>query len=353
MSSKVPGSNVFGAIVVLLLVGGMVYAVKQSGPAAPAQGGADQSVVPDGVAPAPVATLDEPTTTVPETPSTTQPTLLFMREVGNGHQVIRRLAAGNETVLFTDADLDLDLQAILGVSNEKAVALFLAADGHTELRTITLDGSGQTTTLNGSFGGASGASFSAAAKQVAFAVFDNAERSFGFSLVREGLDGTGREVVDSDAYGISLPAWSHNGKQLAYIQGQATPDAGQSLRVATLGNPAETIHTFATNLIITSLAWLDTNSLVYVAEPLGNNTQNEAKTYAFDLQSKQARELVDFPGKDRSLVVSDTTGWLAAVVGDVRTGETQSAGMLTILELATGKQQTLSTANSVGTWISE
>ncbi len=353
MSSKVPGSNLFGALLVVLLIGGMVYAAKQVGTSAPAQGGATDTLVPEGITPAPVAEIDEPATQETPVVSTPQPTLLFVRSASNGQQLIRRVAAGSESVIFTDADTAVKLQAVLGVLDEKAIAMFTADDGHTELRSIALDGSGRTETLNASFGGAAGAAFSSTTKQVAYAVFDNAERSFGFSLVREALDGTSRSVVDSDPNGIALPVWSADGKRVAYIQGQATPDAGQILKIATIGGASDAVYTFEQNTAITSLAWLDDQSLAYSAEPLGNNTQNAAQTYALDLASKQARSLVDGTGKDRSLLVSRDGAWLAFVAGNVTAGDTQPAGLLTVIELATGKQQTLSAASATSAWMVE
>ncbi|MEK7184328.1 MAG: hypothetical protein AAB701_02300 [Patescibacteria group bacterium] len=328
-----------------------IAAMQHSSSTSPAQGGSDTTIVPEGIAPTPIEVTDEPTTNQ-QAAQTALPTLLFIRSASSGQQLVQRVGAGSESVLFTDADLTVNLQSVLGVSDKKAVAVFASDDGQLELRSIALDGSGRTTVLNASFGGASGAAL-APSKQVAFTIFDNAERSFGFSLVQEQFDGSGRSVIDTDAQGLSLPAWSRDGKQIAYVQGQATPDTGQVLRLATIGSKSDTMHTFEANATVTGLAWLDDHSVAYVTEPLGNNQQNNAKLYVFDLQSKQSRELIDLPGKERSVVVAAKATWLAVITGEVQAGEQQPAGTLTVFELASGKQQNLGTASLVGAWIQE
>jgi hypothetical protein len=351
MSSNHPGSNLFGGVLVLLLIGGLGYVVTQTNqPSAPAQGGANDSITPEGLP----ATSKVATTPVPTKESSTNkmPALLYIKPVGSDSQLMKRDDIGTETVLFTDSDLKTKLGTILGIHDGKAIVVLTLADGQSQLSEISLDGSGNLKTLNSNFNGMSGAALRSTNKTVAFAVFDNSERSFGFTLIQEQLDGSEQSTIDQDPQGISLPAWSQTGTNLAYIKGQATPESGQQIRLAQNGSNPKTITTIDSNSVITDLAWLDDHSLLYVLEPLGNNAQNKAKTMVLHIDSGEQQELLDLPGKERFLTVSQNAGWLAAVTGDANQSSA-GVGKLMVVELSSGKQQELANASAVGAWLNQ
>jgi len=354
MSSNHAGSNLFGGVLVLLLVGGLAYVVTQTNRnTLPAQGGSDSSIVPEGLP----ATTDADTTPTPTqattpTVSSQMPSLLYLKSVATGAQLIKRDNAAKETVLFTDSDSKLKLSTVLGIVDDKAVSILSDDDEQSQLAEILLDGTGKTNILNANFGGIAGAALRETTKKVAFTVFDNSERNFGFTLTQEQFDGSGRTTIDQDTQGISLPIWSQSGTTLAYVKGQSTPDAGQEIRNASDGSNPKTVYKLAKNTVVTDLVWLNDQALIYVVEPLGDATQNKAKTMILHIDSGEQKDLFDLPGKERSLAVSKDGGWLAAITGDVDQSGAGS-GKLMLIELSSGKQTVLGSADSVGSWINQ
>lgn len=352
MNSSRPGATLFGGILIAILVVGLVYAVSQTNhTGAPAQGGSNTALLPEGLptsptdTAAPIPTKDTAPATTPSSP----PTLFYIKPVGTGSQLMKRETSGKETVVYIDNDSKLKLGTVIGIIDQKALATMTDGSGKTLLVEILLDGSGTTNTVNSDFGGMAGAAYRPADSTVAFAVFDNAERSFGFTLVQEQLNGTHRSTIDQDTQGLALPVWSQSGKSLAYIKGQATPTDGQQIRIAPNGTNPKTVITAEPNTVITDMTWLDDQSVLYVIEPLGNNSQNKAETILLHVDSGEHTKLFDLPGKERSLVVSKKSDWLAAVTGDVDQAGTGS-GKVTLVELSSGKQQVLGIASSIGAW---
>jgi hypothetical protein len=354
MSSNHTGSNLFGGVLVLLLVGGLAYVATQTNRnTLPAQGGSNSSIVPEGL-PATTDTDTTPSPTQATTPTVSSQVspLLYMKSVASGAQLIKRDNAAKETVLFTDSDSKLKLSTVLGIVDNKAVAILSGDDEQSQLAEILLDGTGKTNILNANFGGIAGAALRTSTRTVAFAVFDNSERNFGFTLTQEKLDGSGRTTIDQDTQGISLPIWSQSSTTLAYVKGQATPDTGQEIRIAPDGSNPKAVYKLEKNTVVTDLVWLNDQTLLYVVEPLGNTTQNKAKTMILHIDSGEQKDLFDLPGKERSLAVSKDGGWLAAIIGDVDQAGAGS-GKLMLIELSSGKQTLLGSADSVGTWLNQ
>lgn len=354
MSSKHPGANLFGGVLVLLLVVGLAYVVAQTNRnTLPAQGGSDSSIVPEGLPVTNVVPTPVPTKETTPTASNQVPPLLYIKSVATGAQLIKRDNTAKETVLFTDSDSKLKLSTVLGIVDNKAVTILSDNnDEQSQLAEILLDGTGKTNILNANFGGIAGAALRETTKKVAFTVFDNSERNFGFTLTQEQFDGSGRTTLDQDTQGISLPIWSQSGTTLAYVKGQSTPDSGQEIRIAPDGNNPKTVYKLEKNTVVTDLVWLNDQALLYVVEPLGNAMQNKAKTMILHIDSGEQKDLFDLPGKERSIAVSKDGGWLAAITGEVDQSGAGS-GKLMLIELSSGKQTLLGDATSAGVWINQ
>ena len=353
MSSNRPGAPLFGGVLILLAVAGFAYVTAQANhTTSPAQGGSDTAIVPEGLP----STTDTQTAPAPSqepaAASAVTPAVIYIKPITNGSQLVKRDSAGKETVVFLDTDSKTKLGTVLGIVDGKALAVMTDENGQVQLVEITLDGTGTKNMVNADFGGIAGATLRPTTNTITFAVFDNAERSFGFTLVQEKLDGSNRSSIDQDTQGITLPSWSQSGKTLAYVKGQATPNDGQQIRIAPNGSNPKTTLTAEPNTVITDLTWIDDGSLLYVVEPLGNAAQNKATTMILHTASGEHAQLFDLPGKERSLVVSQQGDWLAAVTGDVDQSGTGS-GTLMLIELSSGKQQLLSKASSAGAWITQ
>lgn len=350
MSSRAPaGGARFGAFLLVLLVGGLLYAgsaFSKRTAIAPAQGGADTSLIPDGLA----TDTPVPAPSGQPKPAAAVPPVFYVNTVSNGAQLMRRDASGQETVLFVDADQASKLTSVLGIADAAAIAVLTGANGQLSLASIRLDGSGAVTTLNPSFGGIAGGALRPARSAVSYVSFDNAERSFGFSLVSEGLDGGNRTVVDQDAHGLSLPAWSQTGDSLAYVKGQAGPESSQELWTAKNNLTPTRVASFDAGQVVTDLVWLDSHTVLAVLEPHGDTQQNDAATWVVHVDSGERQPLFDLPGKERSLAVSADGAWLAAVVGDTGASSAVPVGKLMTIELMSGKQATYGAATSVGGW---
>ncbi len=269
-------------------------------------------------------------------PDTAQaPALLYIR----GDQLMERDSDGREHVVFSDPDLE----HVLGVRDGQAIAAFVADDGRSYVAAIALDGTGTRTDFPIDLGHAlaydpwGSAAYRPGTDTLSFITFDNAERSYGYALVTERLQGGGRQVIDQGASWLSIPAWSQDGTMVAYVKGKPGDD-DQELWAAHNGADPRKVASFGPDERVISIAW-QRNNLVAVnviVDGIG------ASIITIRTDSGERQLLADLPGNETSLAISRDGAWLATVGDD---------GALFILGLPAGTQSRYGSASFVGAWV--
>lgn len=350
MSSKLPhGSNVFGFILLCVLLGGFVYFGMQPG----SQGGGLVNDTPSGIPTTSAPTLASTAPSASATPSiapTTEATpVLFTQRTNENHSELVTIVpqTGESKVFFTDADESAKLEHVIGISSQgQIVATLKNDDGSARLVAISTDGSGARTTIREQANFASAPSLNTGGTELAYAEFSNAEDSFGFTLFRQALASGNASQVATDSMGIALPRWNKAG-QLAAVIGQPTPDQGQRIIQYQSGSNT-TIYTADGARSITDLAWLTNQRLLAVVEPNQNQGGNQATILSIDTNGSSS-QFLDLSGKERELAVSHDGKWLAVITGPVDTNP-NTQGTVTVIDLATKATTELGTALQIIGW---
>lgn len=341
----------FGVVAVL----GLVTTNRLASP----QGGAPLDVQPEGIpnAPAEQTTAEEALgTDTPQSTLVIPPTLLLIRDGATTRIIQREYPKDTKMItnrtLFTDADETNKLQQIIGLNSTHVYALVgVDPSGSGQVARITLDGTGRLELVSETILASSVPAVRPDGQRLALVTFDNAERSFGFTLKTQTLKGEGEKSIDTSETGIALPRWSADGTQLAFTKGQATPEAGQELRVSANEGSPNTVYTTEQNMAVTDLTWAGTSTLLLVLEPLGNETQNQAKLVKLSLSDKTVSDFVDAEGKERGLVASPDGTLAGFVSGKVPAGTSLPAGPVTVRSLTSDQSLTLGQAASVIGWV--
>ncbi len=356
MSSKArtAHSNFVGILLFVLFVAGLIYVAQVSSN----QGGAPTDVTPEGIPAAPDPPPSSPgpsasqTEDKPSTASTTltPPPVLLTRTTGTTTELIVR--TDGDQVLFTDADAARKIQTVLGLRGSLAyvIAGTDTLSGAGQIATIKLDGSGALTTVSDQVLSVSPPALHPSEDRVALVSFDNAERSFGFALFSPGFDGKGKLTIDFAESGIGLPAWSPDGR-LAYVTGQATPETGVELRIASINGTPSTLYTSAPGVTITDLVWQDTATLLAAVAPLAEDGPTKTKIIAIKTGTGTASDLLDQPGQERDLVASN--GLLGYLVSSATTTVAGAPGDLYVTDLASGQTITKGSATHLVGWMEE
>ncbi|MBI4023220.1 hypothetical protein HY375_03600 [Candidatus Berkelbacteria bacterium] len=356
MSSRRPGatSTLLSFLLLVLVIAGVAYVADQTLPGNVGGGPADSlpAGIPSPEPTSPVGPIDEDTL-APAFASL--PSLVFVRSDATSTLMVRRMGNGDESVIFTDADESIRLTQVLGtLATGGVVALSTSRTDPTAaaLVEIASDGSGSLVTRRPNLPlSTSQPAVSPDGTRLALVSFNNAERSFGFTLAVEPLAGGAGVTVADDPAGIALVSWSPDSRQLAYVQGQATAEAGQTVYTVVPGNEPVKQFTIDPLQVVTDLIWSDLTTLALVLEPLGNNAQSQARLMSYRLGQSAPVQLLDLGGKERSLASARDGEHLAFLLGDVPAGQTTSPGTITLLNRTTGTVTSLGTATDIAGFV--
>lgn len=338
------GAALFGMIMLAVLVGGFsLMGNQQSG-----QGGATTAIAPEGI---PHDTIPEESTANLSVETLTVPRTLLLKSTATGAEIVARKQGQNDQTLFSDTDEAIKLQQVIGLTTTHAFATVTTDTvGSISIAKISLDGSGSAQLVSDTLSASSAPALEPQRQRLAFISFNNAERDFGFILQTQTLNGQGVKTIDTSSTGLALPRWNTDGSRLAFVKGQATPFEGQVLRISNNEAEPTTVYTTEANTGITDLAWLGAEAIALVIEPLGNETQNQAKAMLLNLTTRALTTLIDATGKERGLAASPDGQFIGLVSGSVAAGPTTPEGIVTILKPSTSQLIELGNAQSVIGW---
>lgn len=350
MSSRRSGSAaLFGGVLLLVLVAGFAAMGKFSA----SQGGAPTDVTPKGLSEAPATEAVSPQpSAVSSTAELAVPPLLVLVRDGATTRIVQHEQGKGDRTLFTDSDEIQKVQQVVGLGTDKVYVL-VGTDPVSAGRvaSIALDGSGKLELLSEPILTSSIPAARSDGQRLALVTFDNAEQSFGFTLKTQTLKGAGEKTIDTSESGLALARWSVDGTHLAFTKDQATPEAGQEVRVAANESNPATVYTTEANHAVTDLAWLGTSEVLLVIEPLGNEAQNQAKLVRLNLAEKSITDVADDEGKERGLAVSPDGAFAGYIAGRIQAGTSFPSGIVTIRSLSSGQSLTLDQASSVIGWV--
>lgn len=251
--------------------------------------------------------------------------------------------------VFTDRDEEQKIKSASSLTNDGKILMLMSKPTEEfsgSLYLISTDGSGKKELLIGDFASPQPAQISPKGKQIAYVLFSNAEKDFGFKLIVANIDGTNKKQLTNDATNLILLAWSSDNSKIAYQKGTVTDIYSISLDSL----QEEKLLSLDTDQI-QSFSWNSTKGIVLSKNPRGNDTFNQSEIYSLNegggkLQQITRNSLFDsYPSYDGS-------GNLVYLSLDYKINDSNILYKQGKIELITsdGKSKEITDANQILGW---
>lgn len=203
------------------------------------------------------------------------------------------LKTGTKKKVFTDQDESLKIfqtQSMTKDGNNILATLVLKDQNSSSLWFINTT-KGEKTKLIDNFASSLAPVVNANGKKIAYTVFSNAEKDYGFTLLVSDSNGLNKVKIDNDGFNISCIAFSPDNDYIAYVKSVD----GNKLRSAIYkskidGTESHEIYKSSDKEIIYSLDW--SNSLMAFSKgPTGENSLNNAEIYTISDQGKNLKQI--------------------------------------------------------------
>lgn len=202
---------------------------------------------------------------------------LYYQVAGTGGNEIFRLdlKTGEKKLVFTDKDEGLKIKQIGGiVTASKKVLLAMGEEKSlfaSELDFVSLDGKAVKEKLDVSLISPQPPSVSKDGEKIAYIIFNNAEKDFGFMLNIVDKNGQNKQQLAKSPVTISHPTFSDDERRVAYILSQ--PEGDELWQVSLSEALPEKLKGF-TNQTVVSLEWSKAGLLVSLGEKSNEGLKN-------------------------------------------------------------------------------
>lgn len=269
--------------------------------------------------------------------------VIVLRRDKGKTSVIRIRSDKQESLLYTDVDESRKLQRVLGVKDDGSAMYALTATdaAETDIVKILLDGSGEESVIRSQFPlTTTPPAIAAKTDRIAYVIFNNAERNFGFTLVHEELTGDSSKTLATDKDSIGSLAWSPDNTQIAFAKGFNT---GMSLMTATIDGKEKERLSLPAGKTILEITWLDDKTILLCTTADAGKSRDSI-IEKLSLDDGQLSQIIDTPGRETTLV---TRSNIVAFLANTESSEELPSGTVTLIDIATGKQVQRGTANQV------
>ncbi len=272
-----------------------------------------------------------------------------------GTTEIQRLEISTKkvTTLFSDKDKSKKIVFASPASRDGDTLVALLSEDPNlagDLVAISLDGSGKSSTLIENFISTNPPVISPDKSKLAMVSFSNAEPNFGFNLVIMDVNGKNQKTLATDSSGISHPAFSPDGKQIAYIQG-AEAKTNQIKTVATDGSKNQALFEIK-GKIIEDFDWNPLGLLTLSAIDETKKSPGDSEVYIADPKSKELGQITKNNLAERTPKLAPDGNGIAyiQIAGDKATNLGQ-LGDLMVSYTDSTNQTKISTASQILGWV--
>ncbi|MCL5795494.1 MAG: hypothetical protein M1338_03990, partial [Patescibacteria group bacterium] len=154
-------------------------------------------------------------------------------------------------------------------------------------------GKGEKTELINNFASSVPPAISGDGKKVAYTVFSNAERDYGFTLLVSAIDGLNKVKLDNDGFSISCLAFSPNNDYVAYTKSTDNSKVRSAIYKSKVdGTEVKEIYQTGEKEIIYSLDWTN-DQIAFSKGPTGNNNLNKSEIYTITDDGKNLKQITN------------------------------------------------------------
>lgn len=270
---------------------------------------------------------------------------------GSATIIWSRDSSGNAKKIFTDADETDKLFTLSNVSSAASNILAVVSKGSKSMgRLVSIDlKTAKETKVRDSFPAPENLAVSKDGSLFSYTRFSNVEANYGFTLYYEPVgEGAPIEVSKSD-YEIISPAFSPSSTKIAYANA-----AGKNTELFSYSISAKKSDKIATLVgkAVDSLSWPSADKIIISVRKIG--TENSGEIDVVNPNTGEIEKIANFSGGRASFIFLDSPAdRLAFIVAQYKDKvETDISGQLYVVEIATGKKETLEKCNQILGWMS-
>ncbi len=214
---------------------------------------------------------------------------------------------GTKRKIFTDQDESLKIVQAQNLTKDgkNILAVLSSKDKNISSLWFIKTSNGEKNELINNFASSTPPVISSDSKKVAYTVFSNAERDYGFSLLVCNTDGINKVKIDNDSSSISNLVFSPDGNYIAYsknFDGNRLKSA--IFKSKTDGTEKKQIFETNDKEIIYSLDWFN-NTLAFSKGPTGENNLNKSEIFTMSDDGKGLKQLTSNDTHENFLNFSD------------------------------------------------
>lgn len=193
--------------------------------------------------------------------------------------------------IFTDTDEGKKIRSLGGIGDNKILSFNtdLEEEHIGELAGIILDSSGKKDIFQKEFASTQPPIISPNGEKIAYTLFSNAEKDFGFKLIVANKDNSNKIELDNDPTNLTIFSWNYNSNELCYSKGNSENEQ----KVFTIDIKEKKSNEFLTfKGYINSLYWGKTDKFVASMQEKGSEIK-KTELYYFTLKKPKPEKITD------------------------------------------------------------
>lgn len=238
--------------------------------------------------------------------------IIILKKIGNSHSIVSKSLTTKESkILYTDSDEEMKIIKALFVRSNEIIIIESAQplSDSGSLTGISLDGRAQKHVYQKDISASIPPILNPQNEKIIMINFSPVEKSFGFSLVGENIDGTNQSIILQNVQSILAPTYSPRGDKVLYASTQSNKT---SLSIIDTSSGSVLKQSDIEGVVLDS-AWIQ-NTLYISLAPKGNATSNNASLKTFSEQLEPIDSYIpDLIGAELNVVSISPT-----IIGFVR-----------------------------------
>jgi Tol biopolymer transport system component len=198
------------------------------------------------------------------------------------------LMDGTKKKIFTDQDENSKITQMQSITKDgKSILTTLVSksdDTDSSLWFINTS-KGEKNKLIDNFASSSAPITSGDGKKIAYSLFSNVERDYGFTLLVSDISGLNKVKIDNDSFAMSLAAFSPSNDYLIYVKNVENNTKSTIYKSKIDGTQTKEIYQSNNKEIIYSLDWSN-DVIAFSKGPMGNNNLNKAEIFTISDDGK-------------------------------------------------------------------
>lgn len=224
--------------------------------------------------------------------------LVYTDQENDVKNIYTKFFAENAKIVFTDKDETEKIKAFGGITSDAKILALMSPVEQVfggSLYLIKTDGSGEKEKIIDEFASPQTPAISPDTKSIAYVLFSNTEKDYGFTLYVMNELGQNKLEIDHDKAGIMNLTWSEDSKNIAYTKGN-----NPNMKILIADNDAknqEGVYDVPKTKTISGLSWCGQNNLVITLTKIEKITDSEI--IVLDTKNKKTTSKIE--DNERSL----------------------------------------------------